>query len=156
MAHRGKYYPVHFRRDFNLNLNSNASGFPMGFRFDGGSLAGAIGVWLNLNRVLVPARFEHTAPRPYWLSEKISGGGRNFYVQIDPDLDGNSGITKLKGEVLDSVAGEVGRFSGVRSSNVSYGVWQGTFDITFVPQPSIFQPVQASTWNTSPMPYSDF
>lgn len=156
MAHSGRFYPVHFRRDFNLNLMSNNSGFPKGFIFDGTSLTGSIGHYLDLHSVLCPARDEVVLPTPFWQSDATPGGGRTFYIQVTSAIDGISGITTLRGSVFDSVAGEIGRFSGPRKSQVSYGVWGGEWSRTFVPRPDLLAPVGGGTWNVGPMAYSQF
>jgi len=138
VAHSGKRYPVHFRRDFNLNSRTNNVGFGRGYRFSTQGCLGDVGLVLShtaLNCTDVDAK---TFDGLKWESTPRTLGGRLVHVQIVITWDKVNKRLLQAGQLIDSVKGTIGKFSGIVPQSGEYGQLNFAWDAFFHPEPTLF------------------
>lgn len=140
MAHAGKRYPVHFRRDFNLNVTTNSVGIAKAYALTSQSGFGVVGQALPGKRFVCITRDETTFPGAIWESESQSVGGRDISILIvcDP-AKVNSGIVAML-QMIDSSAGAIGQASIGGINLKSYTNFQVSWDQQFTPRRDLFLP----------------
>jgi hypothetical protein len=86
MAHVGKFYPVHFRRDLNLNISNNNAGYPRAYDCFANDKQGSLGLYLNRVPFHCHAVSERTFQFAKW--DQDYQYVRGFYVKFTLTLSG--------------------------------------------------------------------
>lgn len=158
MAHIGKNYPVHFRRDCNLGCKSNRVGYPKGFVIRTTPQPGLIGSNWNGRRFLCIAVNEDSLTELRWESEELNIVGR--WVRCVcwlPISEVNEGPL-VRWEFFDRIKGSICRGGaavpgGGQRNNASGGLevfysphpelWSG-----FAPSITLCDPILWPEWNS--------
>ena len=106
MAHKGKQYPVHFRRDFNLDVSTNNIGIAKGYSLACHDCSGSVGVVLSTRLVHCKAVDETTFQGLKYESSVMHIGSR--FVQFKATFEWDFTLKALigTGHLTDTVAGE--------------------------------------------------
>lgn len=121
MAHVGKYYPVHFRRDLSLNAISTSDVMPKTFEMVGIAFGGAGGAdAYDLNGIEVPPYPDDKTWPPLWRSEEVTMHGRTFRIELrwDDFNDDESHIWLTM--AITSGGADVYRVGWANSDNLTY------------------------------------
>lgn len=108
MAHLGKVYPVHFRRDFNLNVTNNGAGFAKAYNCFFAGASGTIGAELRVKPLVCIAKDETTFAGMKWESNFEPRAG--YYVKfvaatIFPPTPND---ILIRGELTEQTLGSLG------------------------------------------------
>ena len=101
MAHRGKVYPVAFRRDWNLNVHTNRIGFAKDYNFYYDSLT--VGVWPGLvGAVFVCSEQPQSVPDLLeWASDYMPADGYLWRVRMQQRLTSHAPATEQPSTFVD-------------------------------------------------------
>jgi len=77
MAHVGKFYPVMFRRDFNLNITNNRNGYARAYDGFANDKGGPIGLALNTKPMHCHVVDEHSTTKIVWSQDYQPVAGFN-------------------------------------------------------------------------------
>ena len=101
MAHRGKFYPVAFRRDWNLNVHTNRIGFAKDYNFYYDSLT--VGVWPGLvGAVFVCSEQPQSVPDLLeWASDYMPADGYLWRVRMQQRLTSHAPATEQPSTFVD-------------------------------------------------------
>jgi len=127
MAHVGKLYPVHFRRDFSLDLTSYRFAMPKAFWLRSFQTSGVVGNLLS-NKVLPCIEVNAlTSVNAEWQSDVINLGGRMVHATINTISGWNTPTRILEAEIFDAVQGSIGKAAFDWNFLGSYRNWNGGF-----------------------------
>lgn len=154
MAHAGKNYPVHFRRDWSLDVPNYNQAAGRGYRFIAGDTFGTVGLWLRSNLVDCIAYEETSFQGLKWRSHWTPAAGRSIRVQMETSIANGFPGFFWRGEVIDSVKGTIGKFSGKAAGFSNYKIISGLWDAQFHPEPDLFGASTLSTHGATAMNWS--
>lgn len=138
MAHIGHNYPVHFRRDFNLNVTNNSAGFAKGYNHGFAAASGTIGLALSTAPLVCIAQDETSFAGMKWTSDIVLRAGHpvKFECQtIEPPsfLD-----ILIRGELTDVVLGSLGICTYGALNVFQYRTLNFRWDQLSLTHPSLF------------------
>jgi hypothetical protein len=108
MAHRGHNYPVHFRRDFNLNSSTNNNGFAKGYNHDFQQAIGTIGQALHGHPLVMVAYDESTFNGMRWKSPVVAAGGHYVHFECTTVFPASPADIRIEGQLIDESLGPLG------------------------------------------------
>lgn len=82
MSHKGKFYPVLFRRDWNVNLVTNRNGFANRYIFTERDSTTGFGVLIRGRKFDCGPATNRFVSEMHWLSQVISIGIFDFQVEL--------------------------------------------------------------------------
>lgn len=127
MAHAGKYYPVHFRRDLNLNQSTNNFGLARAYAVRSSLYTGTVGVPLNSKRIICHAVDEPTFQFAKWESEWFTCGTRTVRWLLECSLAKGYPTELMRVQIFDQVIGLLGYSSIITANHLTYrnlaGAW---------------------------------
>lgn len=141
MAHSGKTYPVHFRRDLNINSTTNNTGWPRAFGLTSDNAFGTVGSNLLGHRWVCIARDEPTYPGLLYESEYITISGRDIMFRLVGDQTTFNTNPALLGEINDRVKGNLGHFGQGYAPTGHYQQGSGSYRFFEDPFPDLFRVV---------------
>jgi len=128
MAHVGKLYPVHFRRDFSLDLTSYRFAMPKAFWLRSLQTSGVVGNLL-FNKVLPCIEVNAlTSINAEWESDVINLGGRMVHATINTKSGWPYPDQRLQFEIFDGIQGSIGKGELFLRVAGGYARWNGVFD----------------------------
>jgi len=157
MAHVGKYYPVHFRRDLNLDLFSNTFGIARAYGCQSQHFTGSVGSALNSRRLIANAVDEPTFQLANWLSEYELVAGRQVRFNIESSVVFGFPQLLMRVAVEDQSLGILGYGSVLRTTfttgyNQVHAYWVPTF-----PYPALFSgSVGLSRWDLRAVEWEEY
>ena len=108
MAHLGKVYPVHFRRDFNLNVQNNSVGFAKAYNHFFAGASGTIGVALQTKPLVCIAQDETTFAGMKWDSGWQPRAGYSVKFSCETTFPPGAADILVSGELREQVIGILG------------------------------------------------
>jgi hypothetical protein len=145
MAHSGRVYPVHFRRDWNLDVFNNNRGYGRGYVWscDGGF--GTIGIAMHGLGFNLVAVNEDSADQPIWESAVQTVAGRKIGIVQSLVYNGTLKRVEHSAQVTDSIVGSLAIYRGIVAAGLSFNQLQMNLDNASVTHPLIFLPTQSSS-----------
>jgi len=108
MSHAGRNYPVHFRRDFNLNSQNNNVGFAAGYNCSFAGASGTIGAALAHAPLIAIAADIHTFNGMKWKVDPTMAGGHSVTMELKTVTPPPTVDILILAELFDSVVGSLG------------------------------------------------
>lgn len=139
MAHIGRFYPVHFRRDLNLDLTNNNRGYAKYYVAGCNGLAGIIGAYLVNNLVRCLAVEELTFKLAKWKSANIVHGGRTFHYELTVTTAMGFPDNAIRIEVIDHAFGMVLRKDVPRFPRQQFTLIDASLFGATAPNPTLLQ-----------------
>jgi len=148
VAHVGRDYPVHLRRDLNLNCFNNRNGLPRAWSCTFDNKGGSIGLALNGKTMFCHAQDESTFEFAKWIGDYETHASRNVRLEVF--------LTSTQGEVgkgpwlyiRDKVYGNIAVYKSFVANLTAYGEIAMQWDETFRPHPELW--VDAVTQRVTP------
>lgn len=156
MAHLGKDYPVHFRRDWSPDVGNYRIAHARDYFFICRSASGTIGGSLPVAGIRCKAFNERTADVPEWRSAPTNVNGRSVTVIITLTSLQPSNVMGNRIEIFDAIQGSVARGTGVTAATSGYRILAGHFDQSWKPHPALFDSSTGVIWNCEAARWSDF
>lgn len=147
MAHLGKLYPVHFRRDWSTQLRSYRSAFARRYVLLFDDSAGTIGSHVDDARPLFVAVDERTRDVPRWEVAPTNINGRIVTGFIECTQVNIQGEMEWRCEMFDSVQGSLVRATGGYAVNRRYRMMAARWDPAYFPHPSLWSSSPGNFWN---------
>lgn len=139
MAHAGKAYPVHFRRDLNVNSVTNNEGWPRAFGLISSNGQGEVGLHLAGNRWVCIAQQEKTFHGLLYESQYITVNGHDVMFRLTGNQDTWDTSASMQGLLIDRVKGTLGRFGNGYGTTGRYHSGSGSYELLFSPFPDLFR-----------------
>jgi hypothetical protein len=114
MAHVGKFYPVHFRRDLGIDLNDNRAGYAKRYDVRMGSCSGTVGNVLDHLFLRCNPIDEKTFNGAKWQSSFIPAAGHLIRYTIEASSAVDYPRNSLRLTVEDQLLGMLAQFNAVR------------------------------------------
>lgn len=129
MAHVGKFYPVHFRRDLNLRVTNNRGGYARAYDAFANDKGGTVGVALNRKAMHCHAVDEKTFEFAKWTQpfQPIAGFNVRFTIVLTP-TQGDVDVGPLL-IIEERSLGVLARYETLPSGALGYSV----FDFMLIP-----------------------
>ena len=120
MAHVGKFYPVHFRRDLSLNLRQFDAKYARAYNTIVLQAEGTLGIKLNGKSLYVHEKDGPTFEMAKWESEFTTVAGRSvaWLAVIAPGVGDPE--TGPEWQLIDSVLGSLARYRPYLPPPISY------------------------------------
>lgn len=138
MAHTGKFYPVHFRRDLNYNCRTNNRGLPRAWKITFDNKGGTVGIALQGKTLYALAASERSFLYADWEGDFKPVAGRMIRLQFQiTDIEGEVG----KGpslRIIDSVHGTLALYKPFIVHLTSYGEITLQWDESVQPHPELY------------------
>lgn len=121
MAHVGKFYELHFRRDLGTQIVRNAESFARRYDVGAAFLGGSVGNALVNGRFRCNAVDERSYSGAKWLSNFFPAGGRLVRYILDCSTPSGFPDTMMRVTVEDQSAGVLIAVDALRVENATYG-----------------------------------
>lgn len=155
MAHKGKHYPLAWRRDLNLNSSTNRFGLAQFYKFSKCDSTGTIGNFMSVRFVTRIKDQGPIVPWNQWQSEWQDIGPYLIRVTLKLDQIVSSTYRKFSLEIEDYVSGLLFRSSSQGSPTFDALLNFFTF-VDYLPQPELFRPEgPLSTIQVRPMTWQE-
>lgn len=159
MAHKGKYWPVHFRRDMTLNCGTSWQRFAASYYLTPRGLLGSLGSALNGRRINCINQSQPTPDSLAWSSNNFLITGATVYarivMEIQPYTPGNHQFNSMRYELLE--ASGVLLFARQYFSYPelpTYGLSMSEFANTTTSTPPLIFDTGASGGEAGPIPWN--
>jgi hypothetical protein len=147
MAHIGKYYRVHFRRDTCCNLSNSSFGWGCRYTWQTSGIGGTIGLALNNHIWVCTSTHGPTNDMPKWTSAPLVSGIYTLVAECTVVVSGTPQISKSFGTITEATLGLLYKvqFDINQETNFTHRV-QGSLGIVFsnppfwTKQPTSFDP----------------
>lgn len=146
MAHVGKIYPVHVRRDWSTEIFTYRMAAARTYMFITNTCAGTIGGHLGNFELVAEEYMPRAVDIPEWRSPFTLINGRNVQIVLNLTTQNTDGSMQHKMEIFDSIQGSVARGSGTWVPNYKYAQLAGTFDQSWQPRPVLFNLIPNSSY----------
>jgi len=153
MAHKGHNYPVHFRRDFNLNVGNNSVGWARAYNVFFVGSTGTVGEALIAKPLVAIEADGPIYPGMKWNVSPVSRAGRTISFLMNTILPPGTADILIGGQLIDSVLGSLGtcRFGaldifGYTNFNFRWDTSSMTHPSLFFVGPSTFTQCSAVRW----------
>lgn len=156
MAHAGKYYPLHLRRDWAPDLTNFSRAHAKDYYLFSPSSFGTIGDHLSHNELRAREYLPVVSEPPEWRSDWTLVNGRLVRIIVKLTSVHPLGFMGNSFEIFDSVQGSVARATGGVSTVGGYASLAGHYDQTWKPHPTLFDSSPGTIWNLNAVPWSDF
>lgn len=138
MAHKGKTYPVHFRRDTNLGNVTNNKACARAYNVTFAEGAGILGDVLWRHPLVAIAVNENDGSLPHWKSDPVTLSGRTVWCDFHWLDNPISHFTGVAGTLHDLVAGRLADFVASAPYGASQGFYRGSMDPRTFDNPQIY------------------
>ncbi len=156
MAHRGKTYPVHFRRDWNLGVTNNSKGFAKGYYVFTPGGFGSLGAALKGKKFTCVTFDELTFSGLKWKSAKQSVGGVQMRCEMTTSIAQGFPIAVATGQIIADGIGVLINFRGPQPVNFNYGSLKLGFDPGDCPNPAYFSAGADRSINANAILWNDW
>lgn len=156
MAHLGKNYPVHLRRDWAPDVSNFNAAHARDYMFTSRSSSGTIGGSIPNSGIRCKAYNERTLDVPEWRSAPTNVNGRSVIIVAKLTTRHPLGFMQNHVEVFDAIQGSVARGDGVQAGANGYRILAGHYDQSWQPHPALFTSSPGVVWNLEAVPWSGF
>lgn len=120
MAHVGRYYRLHFRRDLATDVGNNNKAWARAYDVGAAFLSGTVGNLLVNSRFRVTAINERTFNGAMWQSNLLPLAGRLIRYQIECSSAAGFPLVMARVRVIDQTLGNLIEVNANRSDNANY------------------------------------
>jgi hypothetical protein len=120
VAHIGKDYELHFRRDLGTQIANNRNSFAKRYDVGAAFLGGSVGNALVNDLFRCNAFNEHTFNGATWQSNFFPAGGRLVRYVLECSLNSGFKETMLRVTVEDQIVGNLIVVDAIRNKNAGY------------------------------------
>lgn len=156
MAHSGKIYPVHFRRDLNTNSRNNSTGFAKAYGLTSENAQGDVGSRLAGRRWLCIAVDERTYPGLHYVSDYQTIAGRDIRFELVGDQNTWNANPAMLGEIRDRLLGHLGSFGNGYGTSGRYESGTGSYRFFDEPHPELFRVISPTIVSTGAVRWAEW
>jgi len=140
VAHVGKIYRLHFRRDLSLQVSNNRNGLSFEYDVELIGVTGSIGSTLNTRTI----RLHQTGPLDgsvaFWTSGDFVNTGHLLRYDLHTVLNGAHTGINIRLVITDSALGKIWEQEGSLTHQPDYAAWSASAgDIVFQHPPQMTQ-----------------
>jgi hypothetical protein len=121
MAHLGKSWPLHFRRDLGLQITNNNRSWPQAYTVRWQQTFGTVGQHMAEKTWLIPVDFEVPSGRMFYRTPFQTVGPKSVRVEVDLGISGNPQNYSGTLRVLDSTGAQLYKQLLTRGLSSDYG-----------------------------------
>src|SRR5215831_13676665 len=139
MAHKGKRWPVMFRRGITLNVTTYKFAFAEQYDVTPDALLGSLGLLINGKSFRCSNPIVDSAGKTIWTSSVHTAGGQSFIVRLIEEIIGpNPQLNFVRWELTDALGNLMYARQYFRSPNqISAGGTMGPFETTTKTTPGV-------------------
>lgn len=138
MAHVGRDYPVHFRRDLNLVVTNNRRGYARAYDCFANDKSGSIGLALNRQAMHVHAVDETTFEFAKWTQDyqPVAGFNVKFTIELSPTKGDVYKGPSL--EIRERSIGILATYSALVPGTAGYSTITWNVDLASLTHPTLY------------------
>lgn len=138
MAHVGKFWKLHFRRDLSAQAPNNRTGWAEQYRITFARLGGSIGQFVRDTVPLLPISFVASNGQMNGTTANFIANGHTVHATVQMDLAGTPQVYHGSMSIIDSVRGKVYQEEWSTLVPGFYGfIGRGTADSTLMETPMV-------------------
>ena len=156
MAHLGKFYPVHLRRDFSVDLTTYRAAMAKSYWLRSFQTTGVVGNELA-NKVLALTEANAlTSLAAEWESQAVNIGGRIVHATMRTKLPWSDPSRIIEFEIFDSIQGSIGKGEFDWTLTGNYLNWQGRFFASSFVRPLLLSGPPSTSANLTRLTWPEF